>query len=165
MESRELVSGVLELCVRGGRDIHSTQRSGPRSAAFHVAYSPPPLSLIANLGSGATRYPGFNVSLFANCRACAIMSQHAGCDADGLCRPKIGSCVSCCRLRMVASHSLVSCFLLSVLLCFVGGGGFCPPLSHAQILFHRSALAGRSSVTPVLLFGAVRFHLTRRQTC
>lgn len=92
MDSRKLVYGVLELCVRGGRDIHSTRRLGPDLLHFMLHIFP--FYLIANLGSGVTRYPGFSVSLFANCRACAIMSKHAGCDDDGLCRPKIGYCAS-----------------------------------------------------------------------
>lgn len=157
MDSRELVSGVLELCVREGRDIHSTQWLEPRSAEFHVAYFPL-LSLIADLGSGVIRYPGLNVSLFANCRACAVMSKHAGCDGDGLCRPKIGYCASraaaCAWLppRRVTSPHVLFCLSCCVLWVW---GGFCSPLSRAQISFHRSALAGRSFVSPVLLFGTI----------
>lgn len=143
-------------------DVTYIQHRGWGPDLLHFMLHIFPFSLIANLGPGATRYPGFNVSLFANCRACAIMSKHAGCDDDGLCAdPRLATA----RVLLqpvhgclhVASRSLLSRFLLSF--CF------CSPLSHAQISFHRSALAGRSSVTPVLLFGAVRIHLTRRQTC
>lgn len=75
-------------------DVTYIQHGGWGPDLLHFMLHIFPFYLIANLGSGVTRYPGFSVSLFANCRACAIMSKHAGCDDDGLCRPKIGYCAS-----------------------------------------------------------------------